>query len=376
MTRAMCTLAAAGLLLTSAACSRKEIPRTQAAAEPAPVRVRVLRVEPRPFTATVPVTGTLVSKSLVDVKAQTVGRVVRFDKEEGDPVAAGEVVVWVEEENYRLAESQALSAVQVSEAAVEKARVLEAHALSELERARNLVASGGITDRDLKAAEVAQRDARAQVALAEAQVGQAGAALEVARKHLRDTQVRAPVAGVIQRKAVNKGAYVEAPTPLFTIGDNTRLELESPVPSADLAPVRSGQQVTFTVNSYPGVTFSGRVVEISPAVEAESRAAKVRVRVDPSGARLKAGMFAQGEILTGVARNAIVIPVAAVYRDDNSAQTSYVFAVEDGKAARRQVRIGRERDLALEIVHGLKSGDALIAERSIEIADGVRVQAQ
>jgi len=360
--------------LTLAACKRQQT-STVVAAEPPRVQAPIWKVEPRAFHTTVAVTGTLVSRTRVDVKAETTGRVLRFDKEEGQSVQAGEPLVWVDEENYRLAVNQAESAVAVAEAGLERARVLEAHSRSEYERARNLVASGGITDKDLKAAAVAERDAAAQVALAKAQLAQARVALDQARKRLRDAVVRAPVAGEIQKKFVNPGAYVEPPTAVFTLVDNSRLELESPVATSELAPIRPGQRVTFQVNSYPGQSFDGVVSEVNPAVDTESRSAKVRIRVHNAGGRLKAGMFAQGEILTGVIPQAIVIPSTAVYREDRTATESTVFVVENGKARRRSVRIGRERNGELEILAGLKPGDLLITEQSIELADGVRVTA-
>jgi RND family efflux transporter MFP subunit len=353
---------------------RAPIPKSEAASEPPAVAATLVPVQPETFQAIVPLTGTLVSNARVDIKAETIGRVVRFDKEEGDRVAAGEAVVWVNDENYRLAVRQAESAVKVAEAAVERARLLEQHSRSELDRAENLVKSGGITDKDLKAARLAEQDSKAQVTVVDAQLDQARSALEVARKHLRDAVIHAPVAGVIQKKFVNAGAYVEAPTALFTVVDNSRLELESPVAAADLAPVQSGQRVVFTVNSFPSQRFEGRVVEVAPAVDAESRSAKVRVQVPNAGGRLKAGMFAEGEILTGANARAIVIPAAAVYRDDRSASAAYVFVAVDGKASRRTVRVGRERDGKLEILDGLNAGDTLIAEQSIEIAEGVRVR--
>ncbi len=355
---------------------RREQARPAAAAEAPPVRAAVLTVRPAPLETNVAVTGTLVSNVRVDVKAQIIGRVLRFDKQEGDAVAAGEALVWVDDENYKLAVQQAESAVQVAEAGLERVKVMEAHNRSELGRAQNLLRSGGITDRDLKAAQVADQDARAQVALAAAQLAQARAALEVARKHLRDTVIHSPVAGQIQRRHVNPGAYVEAPTAVFTVVDNRRLELESPVATAELAPIRAGQRVTFRVNAFPGQSFPGSVLEINPAVEAETRSAKVRIRADNPSGKLRAGMFAEGQILTGVIAQAIVVPAAAVHRDDRSATTAQVFVVENQRAARRQVRIGRELDGHLEILDGLRSGDALIAEQSIEIAEGVRVELQ
>ncbi len=358
-------------LLSSSACQRATT--STKAAEPPPVAVSVVKVQAEPFAVTIPVTGTLASTSRVDVKAETIGRVARFDKEEGDAVSAGETVVWLDEEDRRLALCQAETAVAVSEAAIEKTRVMQAHYIAEHERARHLLQSGGITDKDLKSAEVAERDARAQALLTEAQLAQARAALEVARKRLRDCQIHAPVSGRIQTKFVRKGAYVEAPTALFTLVDNRRLELESPVASAGLGPIRAGQKVTFAVNSYPGETFEGRVVEVGPAVDPQTRSAKVRVQVDNSGSRLKAGLFAQGEILTGVDTQAIVIPASALYRED-STKASYVFVVEQDKAARRAVRTGRQRNQHVEITQGLKPGDTLITEQNIQLADGVRVQ--
>ena len=355
-------------------CRKPEAGTPVHASEPAAVTATVVTVAAAPFHATAPVTGTLISRARVEVKAEVIGRVTRFDKEEGAHVEAGEPVAWVNDENYQLALRQAETGVKVAEAALERARLVESHSRSELERAENLLRSGGITDRDLKAAQLAERDAAAQVTIAKAQIEQAGAALDLAKKHIRDTVIRSPISGEIQRKSLNAGAYVEAPTAVLTIVDNSRLELECAVASADLAPLRRGQRVPFTVNSYPGVTFEGRVVEINPAVDEQTRSARVRIQVDNASRKLKAGMFAQGEIQTGVDRSAIVVPSNAVYRDDRSAKSAYVFVVLEGKAARRDVRIGRDRDSKLEIVEGLKPGDRLIAEQSIEIAEGVRIQ--
>jgi HlyD family secretion protein len=357
-----------------AGCGRKDAaPAGGSAPEAAAVRTAVVRVEPQPFVASVAVTGSLVSKSQVDVKAETTGRIVKFPKEEGDRISAGEVLIWVDETNYKIALAQAESVVKVAEAALERTKVLEAHSQTELDRAENLVKSGGITDKDLKTARVAAQEAAAQVALAAAQLEQARVGVRAAEKRLHDTAIRAPVAGEIQRKLVNVGAYLEPPTAVCVLIDNTRLELESQIAAAELAPIRSGQNVTFTVTSFPNRTFEGRVIEILPAVDAESRSAKVRIQADNRSRLLKAGMFAEGEVLTGVASQALVVPISAVYRDDRSAREAHVFVVENGKAARRTVTLGRERDHSIEVVSGLKPGDLVISQQSIEVAEGVRI---
>jgi membrane fusion protein (multidrug efflux system) len=85
-------------------------------------------------------------------------------------------------------------------------------------------------------------------------------------------------------------------------------------------------------------------------------------------------MFAEGEILTGVQQQAIIVPSVAVYRGDGVGTEAHVFVAGAGKAVRQSVHIGRETDGSLEILDGLKPGDLLIAEQRIELADGVRVE--
>ena len=128
------------------------------------------------------------------------------------------------------------------------------------------------------------------------------------------------------------------------------------------------------MNSYPKTVFEGAVIEMNPAVDPLTRSAMVRIGVNNTSGRLKAGMFAQGEILTGVQQQAIRRTgrgrsIAA----PEPVATRTSFVVENGKASRRAVRIGRETDGKLEITDGLKPGDLLIAEQRIELADGVGV---
>jgi multidrug efflux pump subunit AcrA (membrane-fusion protein) len=113
---------------------------------------------------------------------------------------------------------------------------------------------------------------------------------------------------------------------------------------------------------------------VNPAVQADTRSGKVRIRVTNRGAKLKAGMFAQGQILTDSQRQAILIPSDAAYRDDRSSNTAFVFVIANGRAARRNVIIGGEHDTMLEIVAGLNAGDIVASEQSIELADGVLVE--
>src|SRR5579872_4381496 len=139
-------LCAAALL---AACHKQEA-LTNAATDPPPVSASVVTVAAETLPITIPITGTLVSNTRVDIKAEVIGHISRFDKQEGDAVRAGEPVAWVDDENFRLAVRQAETAVQVADAGLERAALVASHSRTELERAENLLKSGGITDKDLK----------------------------------------------------------------------------------------------------------------------------------------------------------------------------------------------------------------------------------
>ena len=354
-------------------CGRQESTNAAATVQPVPIRTAALRVQMHPFAPSIAITGTLVSRSAVTVKAETTGRIVRFPKEEGDAVEAGEIVVWVDDSHEKVAAMQAQSGVVVAEAALERAKVSQRHAQSEWVRAQNLLKSGGITDRDFKAAELADRDATAQMSVCAAQVEQARSQLAATKQMLEDSVVRAPVAGEIQAKLAAQGGYVEPPTALFLLVDNTMLELESLIATIHLGRIRPGQQARFKVNSFPAEEFIAKVIEVNPAVQAETRSAKVRLRVDNRSGKLKAGMFAQGEIITGNVRSSVLLPSNAVYRDDRSIASAYVFVIDNGRATKRTVVIGSERDTLFEVVTGLTAGEIVAAEQSVELAEGVLV---
>lgn len=354
--------------LMSAACSRQAAPPVEAAAA---VSVRAVRLEPQPLEEYLEITGSLVSPAAVDIKTKVAGRVMRLLKEEGQPVRAGELLAQMEETDARLALDQARANLDVAAAALERARVGEAHARAERQRAEHLKQSGGITDRDYDAAENAARDAAAQVKLAEAQVEQARRAVAIADRYLEDCRLVSPAAGEIERKYLTPGNYVDGMTLVYRVVDNRRLELEAFVASAEVARVERGQEIRFGVQSFPGEEFEARIRAISAAVQPNSRTLMIRAEVPNPTGRLKVGLFVEGRLLTGVKPGAFVVPASAVWR--RVGQPPFVFVVEGDMARRRDVKLGIENTERIEIVEGLATGETVLAEQTLELADGVRV---
>ncbi len=360
------------LLLALPSCAREAESSTKPAAEaPVFLSVKAVKIEPAKLLHKVEITGTLVSSDAVDLKTEFPGKLVAITKEEGDYIRQGEVVAQLDPANPKLAVDQAEANLQTAVAALERGKVMEEHARIEDERARNLLQSGGITDRDLQAAQTALKDARAQVRLAEAQIEQARQMLAQAKKRLEDCSIVAPISGEVERKFLNRGSYLDGGAILYRIVDNSRLELETNVPAAELSRLKRGQQVLFSVSSYPAEQFEGRVQSINPAVVSQNRALLLQVTVPNPGGKLKAGMFARGAIVTGSSAEALMVPANAVWRRPN--QAPFVYVVEQNQARKREVGIGIEQPEGIEISKGLNPGDIVVSEQYLELADGSKV---
>ncbi len=356
------------LVLLSAACSSEAARPT--AASPS-LAVRVVHVEPRPLEWSLDITGSLISPVAVDVKTEFAGRVIQMLKQEDDRVRKGELLALIDETDSKLALAQARASLEVAQAALLRAQIVEKAALREGERAENLMRSGGITQRDHDQAQVAIRDAQAQVKLAEAQVEQVRQAVAIAEKRLSDCRIVAPVAGEIERKFLNPGSYVDTMTLVYRVVDNQRLELEAYVASAQIGAVEKGQRIRFGVQTFPGEEFEASVLTVNPAVQPQNRSVMVRAAVPNPTGKFKAGMFVKGRLVTGVKPGAIVVPRDAVWR--RVGQPAHVFVVEENQARRREVKLGTEMPEEIEIASGLSPGDAVVAEQNLELAEGVSV---
>ncbi len=365
-------LGLAAALTGFSACTRENAKSAPIAA-PA-LAVRAVRVDSHPLDLKLDVTGSLVSSVAVDVKTEFAGRVALMLKQEGDRVSQGERIAQLEPTNSQLAVNQARANLDVAQAALDRARVAEDHTRTELERAQNLLKSGGITDRDFQAAQMASRDASAQVKLAAAQVDQSRQTLAVAEKRLNDCRIIAPISGEVERKFFNPGSWVDGNALLYRLVDNQRLELQAYVASSDLARVRRGQRLRFGVAAYPGEEFEATLLTLSAAVDSLNRSVLLRAAVPNAGGKLRAGMFAKGAVITGTKPAALVVPAGALWR--RTGQAPFVYVIEGTCARRREVETGLEQSQGIEIARGLNPGDMVIAEQNLELGDGVSVTAR
>lgn len=354
--------------------SKEEAALVPAADVSAELVVRAVPVERREWIITTPVTGSLRTLSTVEIKPEVGGRLIAVHFSEGDFVQKNQLLAEIDTVNYGLSYDQAAAALRVAEAGLERARVSAEHAKIERDRADNLMKSGGITKKDLQAAVTGIKEAETQISLAEAQCGQARAALAIAEKALKDCKIFSPAEGHVQKRYYDQGSLLTPGAALYTLVDNSQLELECVVPSYQLANIRPGQRATFQTPTWGDRQFEGTVSAINPEVESDNRSVKVKLKISNPGRELRSGMYAKGEIITGREPQALLIPRDSLIPGEEGSEKASVYAVREGKAHRVAIVIGDTQEGLVWVRQGLQEGDRVITEIGPSLKEGAPVR--
>jgi multidrug efflux pump subunit AcrA (membrane-fusion protein) len=181
----------------------------------------------------------------------------------------------------------------------------------------------------------------------------------------RPLVLHAPLAGVVTDRSVSVGELAEKGRALYVISDPARLWLLGEVKERDLAKVRAGQKVDFTVAAYPGAEFHGAIARVGTSVEAETRTFEVRVEVDNRDGRLKPGMFADMAITTGIVKDALLASDAAV-QSDGGERIAFV-ALDGNRFEKRRLKIGLEAGGRVQILEGIRAGERVVTEGSFTL---------
>jgi len=168
-----------------------------------------------------------------------------------------------------------------------------------------------------------------------------------------------PGPGVVIEREMSKGEVIEAGKKVATIADLSTVWVLLNIHEKDLAKVKLGTSVKIHTESYPGEVFTGKVAYIGNVVDPQSRTVPVRVEVPNPRARLKPGMFATAEVVTGVSSSqAIMIPSSAIQKIEG--KPSVFVQEKDGSFAKRELELGREFGNSVEVKAGLKEGEQVV----------------
>lgn len=318
---------------------------------------------------TVSSTGTLAAVETVDVGTEVSGTVARVMVDFNDRVSKGMVLAELKPDLFN-------AAVADAEASVRTAEADNIQAQQDLERNRPLYQQGYLAEQEFLPFRTAS--IKAQAALDSARAG-----LDRARTNLRNTVIRSPIEGTVIQRSIDAGQTVAAslntPT-LFIIAQNLeKMQIEAAVDETDIGQIRVGQQVRFTVQSYPEQTFTGEVLQIRLQPTTVQNVVTYTVIVSAGNAQrlLLPGMTATVDFILEQVENALLVPNAALrFRPESSKGNnldsnrpvrqqetgSGVFVESKDRALRRLVvEIGSSDGLQTVILSGeLQAGDQVI----------------
>jgi membrane fusion protein (multidrug efflux system) len=341
---AIAALAGLILLVLAASCAKGPAGRPALAAPtPAPIPVRAAGVESRVLPRVLEVTGALTADETADVAAERDGRVARVLVERGTFVDKGAVLAELDDREARATLEQARANLAWADAEVARyAELRQKQVVAKAEDQRK-----GI-DRDL---------ARASRALAE--------------KAFQDCVIRAPFAGLVTEKKISEGAFVKRGQPVAGLVKIEPLRAELSIPESAVGAVKVGQVVRLSVQSFPDRTFPGRIAYVGPSLRSEARTLVVEAHVPNPGRLLKPGLFATAAIELPTTVPTLLAPRAAVVTD---AGVSRAFVLGEGRVSERLVSLGEQRGELVEIRSGLAAGDRVVLSPDRRLTDGLEIQ--
>jgi RND family efflux transporter MFP subunit len=383
-------------ILSFASCSKTSGKQVDAAASRT-VSVRVFPVEQKQIRRNVESVGSLFPLEEVTVSSEVEGRVEQVLVDVGDHVSAGQTIVKVVPTELQLTLDQQRANLQQARARlglseksddlkdvraaaeVKKAAADLADAEQKYNRAKTLYEQGLLPKQNLDEAESRYNAARAAYDLSvqavenlRGQLAQSRAAAALAQKKVNDSLIRAPFAGQIKERTVTQGQYLKVQTPVMSIVNIDPLRVRLKVPEKMAAWVKSGQQVTVSVEAYPDRTFSGKISRINPSVDQQTRAFEVEALIENHESLLKPGFFVKATIPSSFVVDALFVPndallyVYGVYK---------VFVIEGNTLKEKEVKIGERSGDEVEIVDGLSKGERIaLATKGQELKEGATVE--
>jgi multidrug resistance efflux pump len=359
--------------------------------------VRVEAAAPTPVRDTVEAVGTVRSKTQTVIASKVQGYVREVRVREGDLVGAGDLLVTVEDREFRAQAERDQAGVREAESGLDEVQRMldEAHAAlrsaeadheyaaATAARYRRLMDQGLIAAQDQEQTEARRKSTAAAVEQGRARIlslkareeqmrqriVHAQAQLRTSEVTLSDTRIATPATGVVVSRRVEPGNLAVPGQPLLILDDPRRYRLEVEVGESAMGLVRLGQSVPVTLDSI-GRALDGRVVEIVPAADPGSRSVTVKLEL-PALPGQRSGLFGRASF-PAAERLVLLVPGAALVE---RGQLTAIYVVDGQSVARlRLVTAGPRRGDRVEILSGLSPGERIVTQGTERVVDGTRVE--
>jgi RND family efflux transporter MFP subunit len=388
------SLAIAGALaLAVAGCSKSQTAQAsnrEGAAKPVAAAV----VQKDSVRRAVDVIGTLAAVDQVVISSEADGNVRGILADLGDRVTAGQVLVQLdnEKQQYSYEQQQAALARTLAQYGapdpqhlpdieqtpdVQKANADLIQATRAFDRANELFKRTLVAQQALDDARTAVESSRASYNSSlqnardlRASIQASEATMKLAGRQLRDTAIRAPFDGYVEKRLVNLGELVKVQMPVMAIVRLDPLKVIAEIPERMAPWITDGRPVELRVDAYRDRTFTGKVTRISPAVNTATRAFPFEAVVPNADAMLKPGTFTRVHIESGKVDDVLTLPYMALqYRYG----VNRVFVIDGDKLTIRELQVGERLGDRIEIVSGVKEGERVAITEVDTLADGTRI---
>ena len=370
------------LICAVISCSKKDSRETLVEASKREILpVDVSRVVPKQVHRVIDVVGTLLPNEQVVVSSEVEGPVEGVFVDLGDRVRKGQVLIKISAREFQINLDQQLAALfqaqarlglrgendellNVNEATeVRKAAAEMFEAEQKFKRAAELFKQGVASKEATDEAEARSQSYKAlydaalqSVQNLKAQAKQNRAAVELAKKKLQDTDIRAPFDGFVKERFVSPGQFLKVQAPVISLVQTTPLKLRADVPEKAVRSIQEGQEVEVNVDAFLDKTFKGRISRVSPAVNEQTRSLTIEALINNDHQMLKPGFFAKTRVISDEKETVISVSAQTIV---NFYGVNKVFAVENGRIRERVVKLGDRFGEEVEVLEGLSGGELI-----------------
>jgi len=288
-------------------------------------------------------TGYMEAYSEIDIAAEAQGKITSLNAALGQEKSKGSIIATIDDKLKKLS--------------VQTAGISVAKLKKDLERYNNLYKGGTVTEQQLNEAQNLYDNAEIQ--------------LEQAEKQLSDATIISPISGVITKKHIEQGEYINIGSLIATIVDISKLKIKLNVSEVNVYQLKPGNKTIITTDIYPGVTFEGNISFISSQGD-DSHNYPVEI-VIPNDSRypLKSGTFANVMIKLPVAAQALYIPRESLL---GSITEASVYVAENNKAILKKIVVGSGNDKFIKVISGLKEGEKVIVNGQINLSENKAIK--
>ena len=296
------------------------------------------------FAHEVQALGTLRANESVDITAKVADRVAAIHFNEGQQVRKGDVLI-------ELDNTEARADLAAAEAAASDSR-------SQYKRSQELYQTKALSEAQLDQLQATLLANEARVA--------------AARSRLADRVITAPFNGRVGLRNVSLGGLVSPGGVITTLDDLSIVKLDFSVPEVFLSTLQPGLSVEARSTAYSSDSFTGRVASVDTRVDPTTRAVTIRALIDNKDGRLRPGMFMTVKLVRPEGQ-ALMLPEQAIVPENDQ---HYVYVVADGRAQKREIKIGRRRPGEVEVLQGLTADEGVVIDGTLNLRDGVPVKVQ